>query len=312
MPTTKVGDVSLNGVDNRFAAVDIGTNSVRLLIARLTNRQLHTEFRTLRMCRPGEGMTRGEGLQQQAVARTLQALQEFSDLLQDYQVHQVRVVATSAVREAPNAAFFVDQVRSQTGFPVDVISGEEEAYLSYLGACQSLPGVKNCAVVDIGGGSTEFTFSSGPERPGDPISRSILLGAVRLTEQPLTLTEILVKLKPVIEDLRAIKPVSLIGVGGTITTLAAVDQALPVYDPDRVHGYRLSRAAVERILFFLATKTNRERKQVSGLQPERADIIVAGTTILWTILGSLEVELITVSEADLLDGIILTSFFSQQ
>ena len=84
MPTTKVGDVSLNDVDNRFAAVDIGTNSVRLLIARLTNRQLQTEFRTLRMCRPGEGMTRGEGLQPQAVARTLQALQEFSDLLQDY------------------------------------------------------------------------------------------------------------------------------------------------------------------------------------------------------------------------------------
>ncbi len=101
-------------------------------------------------------------------------------------------------------------------------------------------------------------------------------------------------------------PVPLIGVGGTITTLAAVDQALPVYDPERVHGYRLSRAAVERILFFLATKTNQERKQISGLQPERADIIVAGTTILWAILGSLEAEQITVSEADILDGIILT------
>ena len=194
-----------------------------------------------------------------------------------------------------------------------MISGEEEAYLSYLGACQSLPGVKQGAVVDIGGGSTEFTFSSrGPSVPGTLTSRSIPLGAVRLTEQPLLLSEILAKLKPVLEDLRAMKPVSLIGVGGTITTLAAVDQALPVYDPERVHGYRLSRAAVERILFFLATKTNQERKQVSGLQPERADIIVAGTTILWTILGSLEVELITVSEADLLDGIILTSFYSQQ
>ena len=109
-------------------------------------------------------------------------------------------------------------------------------------------------------------------------------------------------------------PVPLIGVGGTITTLAAVDQALPVYDPERVHGYRLSRTAVERILFFLATKTNQERKQISGLQPERADIIVAGTTILWAILGSLEAEEITVSEADILDGIILTGLprYSQQ
>ncbi|MGD0622948.1 MAG: Ppx/GppA phosphatase family protein [Thermacetogeniaceae bacterium] len=301
----------MKDANNRFAAVDIGTNSARLLIARLHNRQLKPELRTLRMCRLGEGMTRGDGLQPQAVARTLQALQEFSGLLRLHGIRQVRAVATSAVREASNAALFVEQVRSQTGLPVDVISGEEEAYLSFLGACQSLPGVKQGTVVDIGGGSTEITFPSAPAsgHPGHPgalTSRSIPLGAVRLTERPLLLSEILAKLKPALEDLQAMGPVPLIGVGGTITTLAAVDQALPVYDPERVHGYRLPRAAVERILFFLATKTNQERKQISGLQPERADIIVAGTTILWAILGSLEAEQITVSEADLLDGIILT------
>jgi exopolyphosphatase/guanosine-5'-triphosphate,3'-diphosphate pyrophosphatase len=120
------------------------------------------------------------------------------------------------------------------------------------------------------------------------------------------LSEILDKLKPALNDLQTAGPVPLIGVGGTITTLAAVDQALPAYDPERAHGYRLPRAAVERILFFLATKTNQERKRVSGLQPERSDIIVAGTTILWAILGSLKTEQITVSEADILDGIILT------
>jgi exopolyphosphatase/guanosine-5'-triphosphate,3'-diphosphate pyrophosphatase len=297
---------------NRFAAVDIGTNSVRLLIARLVNRQLKAEIRTLRMCRLGEGITRGEGLQPQAVARTLQALQEFSDLLSAHGVRQVRTVATSAVREAPNAASFVDQVRSQTGLSVDVISGEEEAYLGFLGACQSLTGVKQGAVVDIGGGSTEFTFTSGGPLSEILTSRSIPLGAVRLTERPLLLAEILTKLRPALEELRAKEPAPLIGVGGTVTTLAAVDQALPAYDPKRVHGYRLHRTAVERILFFLAAKTNLERKQVSGLQPERADIIVAGATILWAILGSLEAEQITVSEADLLDGVILTSFSSQQ
>ena len=301
----------MKDANNKFAAIDIGTNSVRLLIARLHNRKLKPELRTLRMCRPGEGMTRGEGLQPQAVARTLQSLQEFSGLLRLHGVRQVRAVATSAVMEAPNAARFVEQVKSQTGLTVDVISGDEEAHLSFLGACQSLPGVKQGTVVDIGGGSTEFTFPSASGRPGTLTSRSIPLGAVRLTERPLLLSEILAKLKLPLEDLQAIGPVPLIGVGGTITTLAAVDQALPTYDPERVHGYRLPRAAVERILFFLAAKTNQERKQISGLQPERSDIIVAGTTILWAILGSLKAEQITVSEADLLDGIILTGLPQQ-
>lgn len=299
-------------IDNRFAAVDIGTNSVRLLIARLANQRLEAELRMLRMCRPGEGMTRGEGLQPQAVARTMQALQEFSDLLRACGVRRVRTVATSAVREAPNAAFFVDQVQSQTGLSVDVISGEEEAYLSYLGACRALSGVKRGGVVDIGGGSTEFTFPAEAKRPGTLTSRSIPLGAVRLTERPLLLSEILAGLKPALDEFGTVEQATLIGVGGTITSLAAVDQALPAYDPERVHGYRLSRAAVERILFFLAAKTNGERKMVHGLQPERADIIVAGTTILWAILGYLQAEQITVSEADILDGIILTSFNSQQ
>lgn len=291
-----------------MAAVDIGTNSVRLLIVKPSNRLLNTELRTLRMCRLGEGMTSGEGLQSQAVARTVRALQEFIALLETYGVHQVRTVATSAVREAPNAAFFVDQVRSQTGLEVDVISGKEEAYLSYLGACRALPEMRRSVVIDIGGGSTEFAFPSGEKSSETLVSHSISLGAVRLTEQPLLLSEILTELKPALEPLQAVKPASLIGVGGTITTLASVDQALPVYDPERVHGYRLSRAAVERILFFLAAQTNDKRKQVAGLQPERADIIVAGTTILWTILGYLESEQIIVSEADILDGIILASF----
>lgn len=298
--------------NNRFAAVDIGTNSVRLLIARLINQRLVPELRELRICRLGEGMTRGEGLQPQAVARTLQALQEFNILIHNYGSSQVRTVATSAAREASNAAFFVDQVQLQTGLLVDVISGEEEAQLSYMGACRALPGVCRGTVVDIGGGSTEITFPSVAKRQEILTSHSIPLGAVRLTEQPLSLPEILAKFKPALDELKAAGRVSLVGVGGTITALAAMDQALQVYDPERIHGYRLSRAAVERILFFLAAKTNEERKQIAGLQPERADIIVAGVTILWAILGFLQAKQIAVSEADILDGIILANFGSQQ
>lgn len=298
--------------DDRFAAIDIGTNSVRLLIARLANRQLQAELRTLRMCRLGEGMTRGNGLQPQAVARTLQALQEFNSILQARRARLLRAVATSAVREAANAGFFIDQALSETGIAVEVIAGEEEAYLSYTGACTALPGVSRGAVVDIGGGSTEFTWQPGAGQPDHPASHSIPVGAVRLTEQPMLLPGILSRLKPALEELGKAEPGSLIGVGGTITSLAAIDQALAVYDPKRVHGYRLSRNAVERILFLLSAKTNGERQQVPGLQPERADIIVGGATILWAILGFLQAEQITVSEADILDGIILTGFQSQQ
>ncbi len=302
----------MTGGNNLLAAVDIGTNSVRLLIAKPNNRLLDTQLRALRMCRLGEGMTSGEGLQPQAVARTVQALQEFKALLETYGVHQIRTVATSAVREAPNAAFFVDHVRSQTGLAVDVIGGKEEAYLSYLGACKALPEIGGGVVIDIGGGSTEFTWPSGEKNSETLVSHSIPLGAVRLTEQPLLPPGILAGLKPALEPLQAAKPAFLIGVGGTITTLASVDQKLPVYDPERVHGYRLSRGAVERILFFLSAQTNDQRKQVAGLQPERADIIVAGTTILWTILDYLDAEQIIVSEADILDGIIHASFCPQQ
>lgn len=297
---------------SRYAAIDIGTNSVRLLIARLANRQLQAELRTLRTCRLGEGMTRGDGLQPQAVARTLQSLQEFNSIIQARRVRRLRAVATSAVREAANAGFFIEQVRSETGIAVEVITGEEEACLSYIGACTSLPGVRGGAVVDIGGGSTELTWRPGAGRPGLPVSHSVPVGAVRLTEQPMLLSGILSRLKPALEGLGKAGPAPLIGVGGAVTTLAAIDQGLAVYDPERAHGYRLSRTAVERILFFLSAKTNGERKQVPGLQPERADIIVGGATILWAILGFLQAEQVTVSEADILDGIILTSFQSQQ
>ncbi len=297
--------------NSKYAAIDIGTNSVRLLIARLAGRQLQADLRAMRMSRLGAGIARGEGLQPQAVARTLQALKEFAGLLRSHGVRKVRAVATSAVREAPNRAFFIGRVQEEAGLTVEVISGEEEAYLSYLGACSALPGVRRAVVVDIGGGSTEFTFPrrrhpAGPS--GALASLSIPIGAVRLTEHPQLLSEILAELKEVLDEIKPAGSGSLIGVGGTITTMAAVHQKLPVYLPERVQGYKLPRSAVERILFCLAAKNNEEREQVAGLQPERSDIIVAGATILWAILGYLQSASITVSEADILDGIILNAF----
>ncbi len=288
----------------RYAAVDIGTNSTRLLIADVDAGKVSPRLAALRMSRVGEGMAKGGGLSPEGVARTLRVLREYRGLLEEHGVEAWRVVATSAVREAANGDEFVARVLEETGLRVDVISGEEEAYLSYIGACSALPGAEEAVVVDIGGGSTEFTYSRG-ECGGDPlVCRSIPVGAVRLKEKPLLLDGILEPLRATLDELRGLRK-PLVGVGGTVTTLAAVDQMLETYDWRRVHGYRLERDAVERILFLLAAKTTEERKGVPGLQPERADIIVAGTTILWAILGYLGAPDITVSEADILYGIIL-------
>ncbi len=289
-----------------YAAIDIGTNSTRLLIAQVEDGKVRPKLAVLRMSRVGEGMVKGEGLQPEPVNRTIRALQEFGHLIERHGVTRWRVVATSAVREASNAAEFAARVREETGLRLDVISGEEEAYLSYIGACRALPGIDCGVVLDIGGGSTEFTY----RRPGGTHEktlrcRSIPVGAVRLTERPLLLSDLLALMKEVLDEIKGLRVDNIIGVGGTITTLAAVDQSLVTYEWERVHGYCLSKAAIERILFSLAAKNTRERREVPGLQPERADIIVAGTTILWAILGYLAAPEITVSEADLLHGIIL-------
>lgn len=287
----------------RYAAVDIGTNSTRLLVAEVEGGRVSPRFAALRMSRVGEGMVEGEGLKPEPVSRTIRVLREYRQLLDEHGVSRWRVVATSAVREAANAADFVSRVRDETGLQVDVISGEEEAYLSYMGACGALPGAEGAVVVDIGGGSTEFTYRR-EDGEGVLVCRSVPVGSVRMTERPLLLDGVLALMKEVLEEIRSLGK-ALVGVGGTATTLAAVDQQLGTYDWRRVHGYRLKREAVERILFMLAAKTTEERKGVPGLQPERADIIVAGATILWAILGYLGAPEITVSEADLLYGIIL-------
>jgi exopolyphosphatase/guanosine-5'-triphosphate,3'-diphosphate pyrophosphatase len=289
---------------DRLAAIDIGTNSCRLLIADTQGGHIKPVFTALRISRIGEGMT-GKGiLGKGPMERTINVLQEYLKLIKQFKVDRYRVVATSAVREAANAAFFLDQACRSTGMDIQIISGAEEARLNYLGACHSVSPQGTGLIIDIGGGSTEFTYL--PHKGSlELCCHSIPLGAVRLTEQPCLLSEILLPMKDVLDEIKLLPDPFFIGVGGTITTIAAVCQELEVYDPQSVHGYTLTEHDVERIMFFLAAKNNEERKKVPGLQPERADIIVAGVTILWAILRYLEAGTLVVSEADLLYGIIL-------
>lgn len=287
---------------SRFAAIDIGTNSTRLLIADVDGsviKPIHTEINISRI---GEGLGVERLLRPAPVDRTVAVLRAYAEAVRGMGLGVARVVATSAVRDATNAGEFVALVREKTGLMVEVISGEEEAYLSYQGASYGVTGERP-VVVDIGGGSTEFIWS-GPE--GSIVCRSLNLGAVRMTEHPRAFADIMTDLKAVFAEIISSNGHDLVGVGGTVTTLAAVDQRLPVYDPGKTHGYFLSGEAVRRMLSFLSSRTMAERRCIPGLQPERADIIVAGTAILSAIIEGLGAPGITVSEADILYGLILS------
>ncbi|NPV26925.1 MAG: Ppx/GppA family phosphatase [Firmicutes bacterium] len=285
----------------RYAAVDIGTNSARLLIGTIELDQLKVEHFSLNTTRLGEGIGTQSVLRREAIQRTVTALRGYRELLKQYPVAGIRVVATSAARGAANAAEFVQTVWKQTGWRVEIISGKEEAELSYLGACRGLKNLGQPVVLDIGGGSTEFTWVV----PGTGIvSRSIEIGAVRLMERSLTADELREVLAPVLAEIKAGRPQCLVGVGGTVTTLAAIEQKLECYDPERVHGYYLTRVVVDKLLTTLSAMKLEERRQVVGLQPARADIIVAGVTILSTILAELGLDGLVVSESDILQGII--------
>jgi exopolyphosphatase/guanosine-5'-triphosphate,3'-diphosphate pyrophosphatase len=288
-----------------MAAIDIGTNSTRLLIAKFVNdrtKPLVTELRTTRL---GDGINAANTLKEEAIARTIKALQEYKDLIDDWEVKTVKAVATNAVRSISNQQQFIKRVKDQTGVEIEVISGEKEATLSYLGVVKALPEVLSelNLIIDIGGGSTELITGS---RKQINNKFSIDVGAVRMTEESSQIKkreELIHELiNPVINKLSN-KTYTTLGVGGTITTLAAIDQQLSPYFSEKVHGYSLGISTIKRIFLDLNEKSINEKKKVVGLQASRADIIVAGIQILLEIMGSLEINEIIVSESDILNGI---------
>lgn len=291
----------------REAAMDIGTNSTRLLIVETGGRSkpqaLH---RDIRITRVGEGMgTNGGVLTQQAMDRTVTALKEYTAELKVHQVEQVNLVATAAVREAVNREQLIKRVLAETGLQVKVIAGEEEARLSYLGVLRGLEGVLDKAmVIDVGGGSTEFIWQVN----GNALKLvSIPVGAVKATEGQWKEQDYQDKISPTLTSIAVDRPAVAIGVGGTATTLAAMELGSVVYNPDKVHGSRLSCSRVSEWKDRLSAMSPEERKRVPGLMPQRADIIVAGTNIILTILKGLGLEQMTISETDLLWGLIFDS-----
>ncbi|AGK99769.1 Ppx/GppA phosphatase family protein [Desulfoscipio gibsoniae] len=292
----------------KIAAIDVGTNSTRLMVAEVSSegevRPVITDLKTTRL---GQGIQGGR-LVQAAMDRTLVVITKFMRQAERARVEKIVLAATSAVRDAVNREDFSSAVRSATGRELWVLSGPMEARLSYLGVTNALGDVRDALVIDIGGGSTEFIWRCA----GETRFISVNAGAVRMTEGGYGSGQIQNAIGDTLHFIGLDSPGEVIGVGGTVTTLAAMAQGMLRYDPEKIHGYRLTAAAVDNLYRLLCSLPINKRKQLPGLQPQRADIIPAGARILSTILHGLALESVLVSEADILNGLILEAYIETQ
>jgi len=286
----------------RVGAVDLGTNSTRLLVAEVEDGVVHELARGLRITRLGESVDTRRKLLPVAIARVRNVLSDYRRELGRLGAERTLAVATSAVRDADNGEAFLGEVEWSYGFATLLLSGDEEAELTYCGVASGRSLDPGTMIVDIGGGSTELIVG-GPD--GVDFHRSLDVGCVRLTER---FGEDLQRMAHEVRDaLPELEVGGGIGVAGTVTALAALDLGLAEYDSDRVHGHSMSRAGVERQLDRLAALDPEERRRVPGLDPERAPVIVAGAAILREILLRYRLDRILVSEHDLLYGAALAA-----
>jgi len=297
----------------RIAVVDLGTNSTRLLVANVLDGRVEELERRTEITRLGERVDSAGKLSSAAMKRVYETVESYRKLIDKHSADKVVGVATSAVRDAKNGEQFREELAERYGVETRTISGDEEARLSFLGATSDRPrGGDPLLVIDIGGGSTEFVLGTPGSDPTFHVSTGA--GSVRQTERHLTddpptddqLSAVAGEVAAIIEaelprEVRR-EAAAGIAVAGTATQLAAVDQRLEEYDPERVHGYRLDRYAVEEILAHLASLPLAERREIVGLHPARAPTIVAGALILAEAMQAFDFDWIETSEADILHG----------
>jgi len=300
----------------RVAAIDCGTNSIRLLIAdRGPDGELRDLVRTMRIVRLGEGVDRTGAFQEAALERTFDACAEYRKMIDDADVSITRFIATSASRDVRNRDAFVAGVVERLGVQPEVISGTEEARLSFLGALSAVaPEVPGpFLVVDIGGGSTEFVLgTSEPEQ-----SKSVDIGCVRMTERHMSAdpptpeqvaavrTDVRAALLKVRQTVDLGRARTLIGLAGTVTTVAAMAMDLATYDPEILHGATISSSDVDAIAERLIAMPRAERAALGFMHPGRVDVIAGGALILAEICREVHASQVLVSEHDILDGIAL-------
>ncbi len=298
------------------AAIDCGTNAIRLLVADVRpDGTLDERVRLMRIVRLGEGVDRTGEFAPLALERTFAALDEYADVMREHGFVRARFVATSATRDVSNRDAFVDGVHARIGIEPEVITGTEEAALSFTGAVRGLPSAAvalPALVVDIGGGSTEFVLgSSGPE-----VSVSVDIGCVRMTERHLhgdpPTTDQITAAQVDIDVAVALagrsvpfeRAASFVGLAGTVTTVAAMAMDLPTYDPTVLHGSVISIEDVSRVATVLLQMTRAERAALPYMHPGRVDIIGGGAMVLESAMRAAGAAEVTVSETDILDGIV--------
>jgi exopolyphosphatase/guanosine-5'-triphosphate,3'-diphosphate pyrophosphatase len=305
---------------SRLAAIDMGTNSTRLLVADADGAPgdvlapLTTVERHMHITRMGQGVNATRRLHPDAVERTLAVLRKYRDVMDATGVDRVRATATSAARDAANRDDLFGPAAEILGAPVELLSGDEEGRLTFLGATTGLDAAAPQLVVDIGGGSTEFIVGTAPEVLG---VMSVDVGCVRLTEAwlrsdppaPEELSQAISVVQAYLDDVDRELPAAgvartLIGTAGTVTTVAAVEIGLAEYDPEVLHHFRLSREAAEDVFRTLATEPAADRRHNPGLEPARVDVIVGGAAVLVAVMRHWGFEEMIVSEADILDGLV--------
>jgi exopolyphosphatase / guanosine-5'-triphosphate,3'-diphosphate pyrophosphatase len=297
----------------RGAAIDLGTNSIRLLVGRLARggEQIQDLARDMVITRIGQGVDRTGRIAAEALARTLRVLERYCRQARALRAERIHLAATSAVRDASNRQDLADAVLLLTGEPMEVLTGEDEAALSFVGATRGLDYPAPYLVLDIGGGSTEFAVGGGEPKA----SISTNMGSVRLTERlvhhdPPSFDELEALERTIGDELSYVEdrvPVhdaqTLIAVAGTATTVQAIALGLPEYDPERLHRSVLFRDEAERVFRLLADMTTEERRALPVMAPGREDVIPAGAAILTSVMRRWGFRDALVSETDILDGI---------
>lgn len=300
----------------RVAAIDCGTNSIRLLIADIENEKLTDVVRQMIIVRLGEGVDKTGEFSAAALERTFAAIDEYAKLISEHKPERIRFVATSASRDVSNREVFVQGIKERLGIEPSVISGDEEARLSFLGATADLLTDANAPtapylVVDIGGGSTEFVL--GTTKPEQALSTNV--GCVRMTERhlvgdPPTADQIAAATADIdaaieqagqVVDLKEAK--SLIGLAGSVTTVAAIALGLTEYKSEVIHGSRISAEQVHQVANDLLHMPREKRAELGPMHPGRIDVIGGGALVLDRIMRKTGISEVVVSERDILDGI---------
>jgi len=302
---------------NKYAILDIGTNSIKFFLFSIENGKPTTIIDTNNISRLGEGLLKTGIISDEAMARNIEALREFMEIAAKENVKEIIAVGTMCLRTAKNSDVFLKRAKDELELTIKVIPGEEEARLSYLAVLSTIGNTdKNVVVFDTGGGSTEFIFGKGTNLEN---RISLNLGAVHPTEEflisdPVTEDE-LAKMQDYMKNFFGERIVDrkadfLIGIGGTVTSMGAVMHKMVNYDPMVIQGSQMTQKEVNAQIEMYMKKTIEERKQIPGLQPKRADVILAGAGIIKTIMEIFNIDSFTISDRGLRHGILFDRFLS--